>query len=357
MKKLGIVQLSSDRNKIQFLRNFSPFEIFSEILEEISFGTLNLTEIVILELFLTIQKRRFIIFKELLDEINKTADCNEDQLNSIISFLKRNNLLEQVLSNDDVHYLFSRISNYGDFDETKKLCQKSSSEELDLIGEAIDYIDRNVGIPDKNIPSNLQRGIELCIDNGIILPVRYNFGTNETPHIIELLFPASEEFSIDPMECGQFDKIQAASGMLVFSTKISKRKIIFPEDFINSIITGSIRVRNQYSDMFRQYSPMIYAGMINFKHSSSDYYTRDGTYKTYSGLKPVLLNTEENRDTLRKALKIIEQNDDFLKPSSIQSMHESSIINYEDTAGKMRTIERKNHVFDILLNKSYRKSD
>lgn len=357
LKKLDIVQFSSDHTKIQFLKSFSPYEIFNKILKEKSFGRLSPTEIIILEIFIIFQEKRFLTYEALLDEINKKIECNENQLNSYITFLKNNNLLDIISSNDGIDYLFSRISNYGDFDITKRICQKSSSNELDLIGEAIEYIDRNVGIPDNTIPLKLQKGIGLCIDNGIIHPVRYNFGTSEQPHLIELLFPASKELSIDPLECGQFDKIQAAAGMLVYSTKISKKTIKMPDRFVDSIISGEIRVRNQFNDMFRQYSPMIYAGMINFKHATSNYLTRYGTYSTYSGLKPILLNTEENRDTLRKALRIIEKNDDFLKPSSIQSIRESTIINYEDTAGKMRTIERKNQIFDILLNKAYRKSD
>ena len=101
-----------------------------------------------------------------------------------------------------------------------------------------------------------------------------------------------------------------------------------PDRFVDSIISGEIRVRNQYRDIFRQYSPMIYAGMINLKHSTSNYLTRYGTYSNYSGLKPILLNTEENRDILRKALQIIEKNEDFLNPSSIQSIQKSTISIY-----------------------------
>ena len=357
LKKLDIVQFSSDRTIIQFLKSFSPYEIFYKILKEESFGSLSPMEIIILEIFIILRKKRFLTFETLLDEIKRKLECNEEQLKYYINFLKNNNLLDVISSNDGIDYLFSRISNYGDYNISIRICQKSSSDELDLVGEAIEYIDKNVGIPDNNIPVKLQQGIELCIDNGIIHPVRYNFGTSEQPQLIELLFPATEEFSINPSECGQFDKIQAAAGMLIYSTKISNKTIRMPDRFVDSIISGEIRVRNQYKDMFRQYSPMIYAGMINFKHATSDYLTRYGNLSTYSGLKPILLNTEENRDTLRKALQIIEKNDDYLKPSSIQSIQESTIINYEDTAGKMRTLERKNHIFDILLNKAYRKGD
>jgi len=61
LKKFDIVQFSSDRKKIQFLRNFTPYEIFSKILEEESFGNLNPTENIILEVFSIIQRKRFII--------------------------------------------------------------------------------------------------------------------------------------------------------------------------------------------------------------------------------------------------------------------------------------------------------
>ncbi len=356
LDKLNLIQYSTDKTKIEFLKTISAFELFLEILQEESFGNLNRNENIILEIFYLLKENRFLSLDAIFLKLNNDFHCGVEEINKYYQFLIRNNLIEIIENNDGVEYLISKITSYGDFKKTKELCNKVSTNELELIGEAIDYIDQHVGIIGKVIPQKLKEGISLCINNGVIHPVQYNFGTNDNQNIIELLFPSTEEFAINSQDFGQFDKFQSSIGMIIYATKISYTKIKYPKSFVNSLFTNSIKVRDQFKDMFRQYSPMVYSGMINFERSSSDYQSPFyNTVKTYRGLKPVLLNSEENRDILRRALSIIENNEQFpsLPPSSITNLKDSS-FNYQDTAGRGRTIKRSQHVFDIILNRKYR---
>lgn len=354
LKKYEYIQISSDELVIQFKKDVNPILLFNKILDNFEFGEFSPIELISLNIFKNLQKNRFIEKETLFNGFQTGKKFTVEQLNKYLKNLTDYNLIDEVINTDGKCYLVSPISSYGDFEKAVELCKKESSESLDKIGESLEYIDKRVGIPDSTIPVRLQEGINLCIQNGLIHRVSYNYGEPSNPKTIELLFPSSKKFSEIFSKAGDFDKYQASAGMMIYATKLADTKIKYLDKFVEKLTSEHIKVRTENDEIFRQYCPMIFAGMIEITEGQSEYRSPiTSRYSTYSGLRPRLLNTEENRDIIKKTKDLINQNEDF-SPSSIKTI-DSSLIKYEDTAGGQRKINRKQKVFEIMLNKKFRK--
>ena len=97
-----------------------------------------------------------------------------------------------------------------------------------------------------------------------------------------------------------------------------------------------VRGTNIYlEEKLKQFNPCIYSGIIDFSPGYSKYFTSYGDMRSYKGIVPKLIPSEENREALRQGVKFFQNNEEF-KVNELFNQSKSILdtpIGYADTAG------------------------
>lgn len=330
--KLGFAQKSIDKKSLELLFPDNKFKIYNRLYQEKCFGDLIETEEYTLKIMdkLTSKLKSF-------DEIyDNFPNISTEFLEHILNFLKELKLIDEIVI-DDTPYFLTPLKTYGDYEKYVKYCQAHSSDEVDLVGDLLDFCYKNKGIPFGLLPENLKSIGKICLDLGIIHGVNYEFGEFVGDSSYTLIFPTIEEFDMIKNKFNDFDKVHASIGLLIYGVYFNPHRITYPEKYIDALISRE-KLRGtsiHIEEKFKQFNPCIFSGIIDFSPGFSKYFTHHGELRTYKGVVPKLISSEDNREALRLAGKLFQNNEEFKIPSD--KSKKSSIFEYNlcyaDTAG------------------------
>ena len=350
---LNFAQESTNRDSIELLFPDNKFTIYNKLLEEKSFGELKITEINCLKL-LDILSNKLKSFEEILDAF---PNIEEAHLKHIIILLNDLKIID-VIKLEDSQYYITPLKTYGDYEKYVKFCQKHSSEEIDLVGELLEFCNKHKGIPIGLLPENLKEIGKICLDNGILHGVNYEFGTFVGDSSFTLVFPTKEEFDMLKGSFNDFEKIHATIGLLVYGVYYNPHPIRSPERYIDALISReklrgtSIHIDEKY----KQFNPCIFSGIIDFSPGFSKYFNKYGELRTYRGVIPQLIPSEENREALKLGARLFQENEEFNLPlaKKIQNSIIDMKIGYADTAGiSTHKFKKKKSLKNLKIEEIY----
>ena len=328
---LGFAQKSPDGKQLETLFPDDKYKIYETLYMKKEFGTLSMIEELFLEILDSLSTKP-ISLEEIFNLFN---EIDEEYFKHAIKTLFDVGILDKIIINNKEYYL-TPLKTYGHHKKYVEYCNKHSSDEIDLVGELLEFCNSNKGIPYGLLPNHLKDPAKLCLEVGIFHGVNYEFGDSVGDLNFTLIFPTSEMLDMIKSSINDFDKIHASLGILVYGVYYNPLQIQKPQKYIEALIDKeelrgtSIHIEEK----MKQFNPSIFAGIIDISQGFSSYFTKYGYYKSYEGMIPKLIPSEENREALRFGLKLFEENDplNIKNKSSKNNIFEQAFY-YADTAG------------------------
>ncbi len=325
-----IAEISQKGSNLEIVFPNEISKVFIEIFDKKLFGELSELEVLFLEILdhLTIKPLTS-------DQIyNNTKTREREFFNFAIESLVELGIIDELTINNETYYL-TPLKTYGNHQKYMDYCKKHNSDEISTIAELLDFCESHKGIPFGLLPNNLKETSKICLDLGILHGVNYEYGNIVGDLNFTLIFPTSEIFDMIKKSVNDFDKIQASIGLLVYGVYFNPHKIINPERYISSLIEREeLRATTlNLDDKIKQFNPSIFAGIVDITKGYSEYLTHFGNLRTFPGLIPKLIPSEDNREALRTGLRLFQDNDEFtLNDSNKRNNIFEKVFYYADTA-------------------------